>query len=200
MKIGILGAGSVGQSFARAVLPLGHDVMLSSRAPHSEAMQQLAQELGAPVSTVAETIAFGDLIALALRWDTVPGVIAQGRWDGKIIVDMTNRFGGGSGFSAAQDLARLAPDAQVVKAFNTLGAEHYTNPIFDGQAATLFIAGDSLDAKQVVGRLAEAMGFDVVDAGDLAASSHLEALAALWVHLAMRAGYGRQIAFKLLRR
>ncbi len=200
MKIGILGAGSVGQSFARAVLPLGHDVMLSSRAPHSEAMQQLAQELGAPVSTVAETITFGDLIALALRWDAVPGVIAQGRWDGKVIVDMTNRFGGGSGFSAAQDLARLAPDAQVVKAFNTLGAEHYTNPIFDGQAATLFIAGDSPDAKQVVRRLAEAMGFDVVDAGDLAASSHLEALAALWVHLALRAGYGRQIAFKLLRR
>ena len=199
MKIGILGAGTVGRSLARAVLPLGHTIMLSSRSPHSDEMLQLARELGSPVSTVAETIAFGDLIALALRWDAVPDAVAQGDWDGKILVDMTNRFGGGSGQSAAQDLARLAPGAQVVKAFNTLGAEHYTHPVFGGQAATLLIAGDSPDAKHVVRQLAEAMGFDVADAGDLAASSHLEALAALWVHLAMRAGYGRQIAFRLLR-
>lgn len=38
------------------------------------------------------------------------------------------------------------------------------------------------------------MGFDVIDARDLAASVHLEALVALWVHLALSAGYGRSIA------
>lgn len=46
MKIGILEAGTVGRSLARAVLPLGHTIMLSSRSPHSDEMRQLARELG----------------------------------------------------------------------------------------------------------------------------------------------------------
>jgi 8-hydroxy-5-deazaflavin:NADPH oxidoreductase len=200
MKIGILGAGVVGQSFARALVPHGHSIILSSRTPDSPGMQQIGQAVGAQVGTVADTIAFGDTIAVALRWDAVPQVMRQGDWSGKVIIDMTNRFGGEYSQSAAQDMAELAPGGHVVKAFNTIGAEHYLNPVFDGRAATLFIAGDNPEAKRVVQDLAEQMGFEVIDAGDLAISAHLEALAAFWVHLAYRTSQGRNVAFKLLRR
>jgi predicted dinucleotide-binding enzyme len=202
MNIGILGAGFVGQMFARAVLPLGHRVMLSSRTPDSGKMVQLAEELGsgAQIATVAETLVFGELIAVALSWDAIPDVVQQGDWTGKIVIDMTNRFGGGQAASAAEDLAQMVSGARVVKALNTIGAEHYLDPVFDGQAATMFIAGDDADAKKVVSDLISQIGFDVVDAGDLSKAVHLEALAAFWVYLAIRGGQGRGVAFKLLRK
>jgi predicted dinucleotide-binding enzyme len=206
MKIGILGAGTVGQYFARAVLPHGHRVMLSSRTPDSDQRVQLADALGpdARIGTVAETLAFGDVIAVALPWNAIPDVVNQGDWSGKIVIDMTNRFGGDHAASAAEDLARMiahgASGAQVVKALNHIGAEHYVDPVFDGQAATMFIAGDNAEAKQIVGDLVGQIGFEVIDVGDLSQAVHLEALAALWVHLAFRAGQGRDVAFKLLRK
>lgn len=199
MNIGILGAGNVGQSFAKAVLALGHNVMLSSRQPESAEMQALAASLGAQVGTVEQTLAFGGLIAVALRWDAVADVAKQGDWTGKTVIDMTNRFGGASGLSGAQEFQQLVPSAHIVKGFNTIGAEHYPQPIIGGQAASMFIAGDHADSKRIVADLTRQMGFDVVDVGDLAASRHIESLAALWVHLAGRAGYGRDIAFKLVR-
>jgi predicted dinucleotide-binding enzyme len=201
MKIGILGAGFVGSSFARAVLRVGHQVMLSSRTPDSPRMAQLIDELGsdAQAGTVAETLAFSDLIAVALRWDDIPDVVAQGNWAGKIVIDMTNRFGTPGDSSAAQDLARMT-GAQVVKAFNTIGAEHFTDPMFDGQAASMLIAGDDAEAKQTVAALTEQLGFEVVDAGNLAAAVHVEGLAEVWVHLAYGTGHGRNVAFKLIRK
>ncbi len=118
----------------------------------------------------------------------------------RFVIDPTNRFGpSASGKSAAEDLAALT-GARVVKAFNTLGAEHYLNPNFDGEAATLLVAGDDAEAKRVVLELATQVGFDMVDAGPLAAAVHLENLAGVWVHLAFRTPLGRDIAFRLVRR
>jgi predicted dinucleotide-binding enzyme len=127
-------------------------------------------------------------------------VTEGGDWRGKILIDPTNRFGpSASGKSAAEDLATLT-GARVVKAFNTIGAEHYLDPKFAGDAATMLVAGDDAEAKRVVSELATQIGFDVVDAGPLAAAVHLENLAGVWVHLAFRTPLGRDIAFRLLRR
>lgn len=199
MNIGIVGAGQVGTSMAKALVKIGHSVMLSSRTPESEKMQALAAETGAQVGTVAQTVAFGPVVIVALGWDAVPGAVQEGGdWSSKIIIDLTNRFGG-TGDSAAQDLARLT-GGRVVKAFNTIGAEHYQDPIFEGQAASMLIAGDDAEAKQVVSTLAHELGFEPVDAGGLAAAIHLEHLAGVWVHLAFRAGLGRNFAFRLIKR
>jgi hypothetical protein len=200
MKIGIIGAGSVGESLGRALLRAGHEVMFSSRDPESERMQALRQSTGAAVGTTAETLAYSDIIAVALRWDAVPAVVQAGNWQGKIVIDLMNRFGAaGSTGSAAQELAALT-GARVVKALNTIGAEHYQNPIFNGEAATMLIAGDDAEAKDITTTLLRDLGFDVVDAGSLAAAVHLERLAELWVHLAMRAGLGRDFGFRIVRR
>lgn len=209
MRVGILGAGDVGVSLAKALIAAGHQVMLSSRTPASEKMQALRRDLGAQaaVGTVAETAAYSDFLAVALGWDAVPAVVdgvkaaAQGGdsggWAGKTVMDLTNRFDSDSGRSAGEDLAAMT-GAHVIKALNTIGAEHYQDPIFGGQAATMLIAGDDPTAKQQVAGLVGGLGFEVVDAGPLSAAVHLEALAALWVHLAFRAGQGRNTAFKLL--
>jgi len=198
MKIGILGAGFVGQSFAKALMTSGHEVMVSSRNPSSEKMQSIKQTLRVNVGTVQETIAFGDIVAFALRWDAVQNVVAVGDWQGKIIIDMMNRFGGDDGLSAGETLAQMLPQSHVVKALNTIGAEHYTAPNFAGEQATMFIAGNQVDAKSTVTQLLSELGFDVVDIGNIQASRHLENLAAFWVYLAMQTDLGRDIAFKML--
>jgi len=203
MKIGIIGAGTVGSSLGKGWAAGGHKVMFSSRTPDSDRMKALLAEAGptTQAGTVAEALAFGDVIAVAIRWNVLEEVVASvGDWSGKVVIDATNRFGpSDSDRSAAEDLAALVPGARVVKAFNTIGAEHYTNPVFGDDRATMFIAGDDADAKATVADLAEELGFEVVDAGGLQQAILLENLGALWVTLA-RVGYGRDIAFKLLRR
>jgi 8-hydroxy-5-deazaflavin:NADPH oxidoreductase len=198
MKIGIIGAGQVGVSLAKA-LRAHHSVMLSSRDPESDKMQALKTETGAQVGTVAETAAFGPVVVMALNWNAVPEAVKEVHdWTGKIIIDLTNRFSGGTQ-SAAQDLAEMT-GARVVKAFNTIGAEHYQNPVFDGEAASMLVAGDDPEAKQIAMSLAQELGFEPVDAGGLAAAIYVEHLAGVWVHLAYRTPLGRNIAFRLIKR
>jgi hypothetical protein len=205
MKIGILGAGTVGSYMGKGWTRSGHEVMYSSREPNSPKMQTLLKDTGdtASAGTVAETLAYSDIIAVAIAWDALPEVLqTAGKLPQKILIDATNRFGtppSGSVGSAAQDIAHFT-GAKVVKAFNTIGAEHYLNPVFNNQAASMLICGDDADAKTVVAGLALDLGFEVVDVGGLNQAVLLENLARLWVTLAMSANYGRDIAFKLLRR
>lgn len=64
----------------------------------------------------------------------------------------------------------------------------------------MFIAGNDADAKAIVAQLAETLGFDVADVGDITKARFLEPLALLWINLAVAQGQGREIALKLVRR
>jgi predicted dinucleotide-binding enzyme len=132
---------------------------------------------------------------------------AAGDLAGKILVDATNPvkpdlsgLALGHTTSAAEQVARRAPGARVVKAFNTTGAGNMANPRFGGVAASMFLCGDDSAAKRTVAGLAEALGFEPVDVGPLAQARLLEAVAMLWISMAVAFGYGTDIAFKLLRR
>jgi hypothetical protein len=202
MKIGIIGAGKVGANLGKGWVRAGHEIMFSSRDPQSEKMQQLVVATGdkASAGTVSEVMDFADVIAVAISWPDVETVVMEaGDWRGKILIDVTNRFSPtGTGNSAAEDLARVASGAHVVKAFNTIGAERYLDPKIGRQTASMFICGDDDEAKSVVGDLVEDLEFDLVDVGPLSHAEMLESLAKLWVTL-MRGGFGRTMAFKLLR-
>jgi 8-hydroxy-5-deazaflavin:NADPH oxidoreductase len=198
MKIGIIGAGTVGGNLGKGWAAKNHEIMFSSRNPASDKIKALLAEVGpnAKAGTIEETAQFGEVIAAAMPGNEVVNVLEQvAGLQGKILIDANNRFGGIT--SLAEDIAR-ATGARVVKAFNTIGTEHYLNPVIGGQQASMLIAGDDAEAKRTVGQLAADLGFDVVDAGPLNQAVLLEKLAQLWVSLA-RGPYGRNIAFKLLR-
>jgi len=200
-NIGIIGAGIVGENLGKALLKVGYKIMFSSRDPGSGHAQHVHLETGAPVGLISAVIAFADVIVLAMPPDAALQVAQehQGQWGSKVLIDLNNRFTAiGAGNSFAHELAALT-GGNVVKAFNTIGAEHYLAPEFNGQAATMFIAGNNPDAKALTQQMAMALGFEVVDAGNLDAAIHLENLARFWVHL-VRQGMGRDIAFKLLKR
>lgn len=202
MNIGIIGAGVVGSSLGKGWGARGHAIMFSSREPDSPKMRTLLAEVGATAraGTVAETLAFGEVIVVAMGWDKLPQAIeGTGDWAGKVVIDATNRFGpppAGSKGSAAQDLAQMT-GARVVKAFNTIGAELMVDPPF-AEKPTMFIAGDDAAAKATVTQLTESLGFEVVDVGPLSSADLLENLARLWVTLTR--SRGRNIAFRLLKK
>ena len=197
MRIAILGTGRVGTALGTGWANAGHSVVYGSRRPESESE-----------ATHSAAAAGADVVVLAVPYDaavdTVATVAAAGDLDGgKVVVDATNPVGRPippPHRSGAEQVAAAAPGARVVKAFNTMGFEFMADPVVDARAALLLLAGDDAAAKETVTGLARDLDFDPVDAGDLAAARMLENLAELWVHLAMRAGQGRGVAFSLLRR
>ena len=209
MKISIIGAGNVGSSLGRGLAERGHRIMFGARDPHAGKLHTLLVTINTGTepgrvraATVKEAVEYGDLVILAIPPAAVADVCSLvGDWGGKPVLDATNRLTPAppdSKGSAAQDFAALAANARVVKVFNTIGANLMERPVVAGQAASMFICGDDDDAKQVAGELAAELGFDVVDCGPLDNASLVEALGRLWVTLA-RGGYGREIAFRLLR-
>lgn len=200
-KIGIIGAGNVGGTLGRVWAARGHDVMFGVRDPATA-------EVAGRAGTLAEAFAFGEVLALATPWSVVKDVLAQaGPLEGKILFDCTNPLlpglAGleyGTTASGAEMVAEWAPGARVVKVFNTAGFNVMADARFEGGPAAMFYCGDDAGAKAAAHQLAEEAGFEALDAGPLDQARLLEPFALLWITLAMKYGYGREIAFRLLRR
>jgi NADPH-dependent F420 reductase len=208
MKIGIIGTGSMGKGLGFIWAGKNHEIMFGSRDPVNA--EKLAKSSDNKVSggTYQEAAQFGEVIVLAVPWSAVKETIeVVGDLTGKIIIDCTNavapHLGGlllGHTTSAAEKIAEWAKAANVIKAFNSLGAENLTKLQYGSQSASTFICGDDMNAKSIVRNLGEELGFDVVDAGPLENARLLEPLAMLWIDLAYKQGMGTDIAFKVLRR
>lgn len=97
-------------------------------------------------------------------------------------------------------VAKWATGAKVVKAFNTVGFNIMADPRFEGGRTAMFYCGDDAKAKSTVAGLINELGFEALDAGPLTQARLLEPFALLWISLALQYGYGREIAFQLLRR
>ena len=203
MDVGIVGTGSVGRALGEGFARAGHAVRFGSRTPDSEAVRDLLAaaeraEAG-PLAWAAEC----PVLVLAVPADAVAGVLDDLDYDG-VLVDPTNRFPEAGPESQYALVSRLAPDARVVKAFNTAGAEVLADPRFDGEAATMLVAGTDTAAKRTVLDLAGDVGFDGLDAGGERAAAALEDLARLWISLAVDGpgpasdrDLGREFAFVL---
>jgi NADPH-dependent F420 reductase len=209
MRIAVIGTGHVGAALGQRWAQGGHEVIFGTRDAGSAKVQALLRSAGptARAASAAEAMAAAEVILLATPWGATRETLASaGDLTGKIVVDATNPLGPDGGLavgqttSAGELVASWAPSARVVKAFNSTGAGNMTNSNYGGTRLTMFICGDDPGAKRVVACLAEALGFEAVDAGPLAVARYLEPLAGLWVTLAYRVGLGTDIAFALLRR
>jgi predicted dinucleotide-binding enzyme len=198
--IAVIGAGRVGATLGRRWRELGHDVAFGVRDPSNER----ARAVGGVA--IVDAVAGADVVVLATPFGAVADAIAAaGDLTGKIVVDCTNPIGPdgllvGTTSSGAEQVAAHAVGANVVKAFNTTGAENMADPQYPGGALTMLLAGDDDDAKATVAQLASDLGFDSVDLGSLETARYLEPFAMVWIMLAMRQGLGRDIGFTLQRR
>jgi predicted dinucleotide-binding enzyme len=179
MRIAFIGAGNIGSTLARLAVDHGHEVVVSnSRGP--DTLQDLVTSLGpsASAATAPDAAIAGELVVVTVPLKNYASVPTAGM-NGKPVVDTNNYYPDRDGRIAELDdgvttsselLAAHLPDAEIVKAFNTIyfgdlasQGEPRGNP---GRRA-LPIAGDHGSAKRIVADLIDEFGFDVVDAGVL---------------------------------
>lgn len=209
MKVGIIGTGRIGKALTTALTHKGIPVMVGSRDPQKA--NELAGQMHhfATGGSITHAIHYGEIIILAVPYKAVEETLRQaGSLKGKIIVDCTNpltfsddvHLAIGHRTSGAEQIAKMAPDAKVVKAFNTAFSHLMEEgPYFGANDASMFYCGDDQEAKDQVKVLIEAVGFEAVDSGPLYSARELEPMAALIIRLA-RLGAGNEIAYKLLKR
>ena len=141
---------------------------------------------------------------LATPWEATQALVRSLDLAGKVVLDTTNPLsfpdlGLVVDTSAGEWVQSWAPDARVVKAFSSVGANVMADTDFPaGVRPVMFVAGDDASAKQTALGLAEALGFEGVDAGGIVRSRALEHLAVLWIAQS-RAG-DREHALGVLRR
>jgi len=199
MEIGIIGTGSVGETLARGFGVAGHDVVFGSRTPEDDTVTDSVADsnTSARVTTPKTAAGDGEIVVLAVPGGAAPDVAADlaDELAGKALIDPTNSMERTSD-AVAERIAAAAPDARVVKAFNTIGTDSMADPEIASERASMFVASDDPDAKAVATALASDLGFGVIDAGGLDAAVMLEDLARLWIHLSR--SHGRDIGFRLL--
>ncbi|MBU2667269.1 NADP oxidoreductase [Actinoplanes bogorensis] len=188
MSAAILGGGRMALALHTALLRTGAAARLvDPRRPDVASLRRT------PVVLLA--VPFGAALDLAR------GPLA-GCADGRILVDVTNPAGRAAGpvtpgASGGEQLAATAPGWRVVKALNTVSARMLQVREAAALPVSVPMAGDDAAAKARVGELVRDLGLDPVDAGGIAASREIEALAVLLMRISDRHGLHGEIGFHL---
>ncbi|MDJ1483744.1 NAD(P)-binding domain-containing protein [Cytophagaceae bacterium YF14B1] len=183
MKIGIIGAGNIGQAFAKHAVTTGNEVVISN-SKGAESLTDIVQQIGKGLRAGSvQEAAEADIILLAVPWEKAEQVIkSTSSWKGKILLDATNAISfpefkpldlGNT--TSSEIIASLIPDAHVIKAFNTLPAALLTaNPQEGAGHRVIFYSGDNSSVKTQIEDLLTKMGFAGIDLGTLAVGGKLQ--------------------------
>jgi predicted dinucleotide-binding enzyme len=180
MKIGIVGSGNIGSNAARLFVRAGHQVALSN-SRGGQGLDDLVKEFGdkAQATTIEEAARFGDVVLVAIPFGNFRNLPAPA-FKGKVVIDAGNYYPERDGKFAELDsgettsselMSAHLKEARLVKGFNTIYFKHLASlgdtslPLEDRRA--IFIAGDDSEAKEIVARLIEEIGFAAVDSGFL---------------------------------
>jgi predicted dinucleotide-binding enzyme len=179
LRLGIVGAGKLGTTLARAAVAAGYDVAISGSGPADEIVLTVdVLAPGARAATTDEVVRHADIVILAVpmhRFRELPSNL----FAGKILVDATNYWqpvdGDDQELTTAADgtstiVQERFPSARVVKSLNQLGYHQLEeNRRSKGARDRIAIgaAGDDRMAVEKVKRLIDRLGFDPVDAGPL---------------------------------
>lgn len=181
MKIGILGAGSIGATVARKLSGAGHEVKVAnSRGP--ETIDPDIGAAGARAVEASEVVTDVDVLVISIPLSRIPEIrplIARLPADA-VIVDTSNYYPHRDGSIQAIDDGQVESvwviehlGRPIAKAWNAIPAESFGNngkETGDPERIAIPVAADRDSDKQVAMALVEETGFDAVDAGSLADS------------------------------
>lgn len=196
-----LGAGNFGGNLAQLLAAAGHDVVVGLRD-----MSRARPGARYAIASLEDAATHGDVVIIAVLYQACAEVLPPltGLLSGKIVVDATNALQDdwsplplGQDGSAAEAIARLLPQARLVKCFNTVFADIMTPDRVDrgGHAVTAFIAGDDAEANATVATIATSAGLAPVVTGTLRNARYLEAIAHLNIQIAVGRGRGTNAGF-----
>jgi predicted dinucleotide-binding enzyme len=181
MKIGIIGAGSIGSTIARRLSRRGHEVMIAnSRGP--ETISEAALRTGARAVTAAEAGKGVDVLIVSVPMNRNGDIAEYVRRapEDALVIDTSNYYPARDG--AVQAFEDGVPESvwlselfgrPIAKAWNAITTQSFnakaTEP-GDPARVAIPVAADSDAERRVAMSLVEQTGFDAVDAGVLAES------------------------------
>ncbi|MFM0138769.1 NADPH-dependent F420 reductase [Caballeronia grimmiae] len=180
MKIGIIGAGNIGQVLAERFTQSGHDVSIAnSRGPDS--LRDVEQTTGAVAVEARDAVKGAEVVVVTIPEAKVPGLpkdLFAGVPANVVVIDTGNYYPQQRD-GRIEPIEKGMPESRwveqqigrpVVKAFNNIYAAHMRDngkPAGAAGRIALPVAGDDDRAKSVVMKLIDEIGFDAVDAGEL---------------------------------
>jgi 8-hydroxy-5-deazaflavin:NADPH oxidoreductase len=177
MKVGIIGAGRLGQAMAQVATRAGRSVVIAN-SRDAESLTSVVSTLGEGVSAgTADEAASAGIVVIAVPWDRVREAAHGVTWNSQIVIDATNDWAADDleGRTSSEIVAELVAGARLVKAANTLSAEVLaSDPQEAGGRRVIFISGDDPEAKAAVAALFQDAGFAAIDLGDLPTGGALQ--------------------------
>jgi predicted dinucleotide-binding enzyme len=179
MRIGVVGAGSLGGTVGRVLAQAGYEVKFSSR--HPEELAAMARELGprASVGTPREAAEFGRVLLFAVPYEALPQLGRDLKDDirGKVVLDACNTSSktdralvrevqaNGAGLTSA----KLLPGTRLVRAFSAVDATQVEASFkHEREKLGVPLAGDDAEAIQIAAQLVRDAGCEPVIVGNLA--------------------------------
>lgn len=187
-RIGILGSGVVGVTLGNGLKDLYSNVMIANRK--AVAVDGWNGEVG----TYQDVAKNSDIIILAVKGSAAEEVIAgiKDYLPNKTIIDTTNpiadtppdegvlNYFTDLNESLMERIQQIAPEANFVKSFSSVGNAFMINPDFKDGTPTMFICGNSDKAKAEVIELLKAVGWEAQDMGGVKSARAIEPLCILW--------------------
>ena len=211
MRLGVLGTGVVGKTITARLAGLEHEVMVGTRDPEATLSRTEPDQFGNPpfsdwqqehpaveLGTFGEAAAYGEMVVNATS-----GVVSlealemagEENLNGKILIDISNPLDFSQGMpptlsvsntdSLGEQIQRRFPEAKVVKTLHTMNAYLMVDPTqLAGADHTVFVSGDSAEAKEKVTDLLRRMGWtDIIDLGNITTARGTEMLLPIWLRL-----------------
>lgn len=174
--LGIVGAGKLGTTIARAAIEAGYEVAISGSGPADDiALTIDVLAPGARAATTDDVVRHADIVVLAVPThrfrDLPPDLFA-----GKILVDAMNYWEPVDGVDPELAAATAGTStvvqerfssARVVKSLNQLGYHEFDELRDVAERIAIGVAGEDRLAVRAVMGLVERLGFDAVDVGSL---------------------------------
>jgi predicted dinucleotide-binding enzyme len=193
-KIGILGSGQVAQRLAGGFLKYGDEVFIGTRDVSQLSDWKSKTSESVQIGSSEDAAKFGDIVVLAVKGIAAESLVKElaPNLAGKTIIDTTNpiaqvppdngviKYFTDLNQSLMERLQAIAPKANFVKSFSSVGNAYMVNPDLPGGKPTMFIAGNSEKAKDEVKLILDQFGWDVADMGKAQAARAIEPLCILW--------------------
>lgn len=209
MRVTIIGNGNMAKGIATRLLTGRHSVAIHARDIQKansliEALK--STDTGADIHSAALGSEAETIIILTVPYSEVEDIAKQyDGFAGKTLVDITNPVDFATfqlipeaGTSGAEAIAKIIPDASVIKGFNTVFAGTLISGKVDEKELDVFIAGDDQPNKDEVKELINSSGMRAVDVGPLANSRHLEGLALIHMSVQDQLQTGWMSAIKII--
>jgi predicted dinucleotide-binding enzyme len=193
-KIAIFGSGQAGDALAKGFLDRGHSVRRASRDPEKLTAWKSTVKGDASTGNYADSAAWADIVVFAVKGTAAESVVDQANpknLAGKTVIDATNpiaegapdngciRYFTGPNESLMERLQKKAPEANFVKAFNSVGNMFMVSPPFKPMPS-MFICGNNDAAKTETSEVLSSFGWEAVDMGGVELARPIEALCQLW--------------------